>query len=67
MAKLATHRAYLDAEMQAARAAPLARRKALLVALLIDAFVDRLFAVGGRGDDILAYRAELVQRFAPLG
>lgn len=53
--------------MQAARAAPLARRKALLVALLIDAFVDRLFAVGGRGDDILAYRAELVQRFAPLG
>ena len=53
--------------MAAARAAPLARRKALLVAMLIDAYVDRLFAGGGMGEDILAFRAGVVQSSAPLG
>ncbi|MGV8832808.1 MAG: hypothetical protein ACOH2N_12605 [Devosia sp.] len=67
MAELATHRAYLDAEMAAALAAPLARRKALLVAMLIDAYVDRLFAAGGLGDDILAFRAATAQACVPLG
>ncbi|MDP2782574.1 hypothetical protein, partial [Devosia sp.] len=64
---LAAHRAYLEAAMQALRAAPLARRKALLAAMLIDAQVDRLFAAGGRGDDILAYRATMAVRSPDLG
>src|SRR5690554_6323544 len=64
---LAAHRAYLEAAMQAVRAAPLARRKALLAAMLIDAQVDRLFAAGGRGDDILAYRATMAARSPALG
>jgi len=52
--------------MAAARAAPLARRKALLVAMLIDAYVDRLFAAGGMGEDILAFRAGVMQSSEPL-
>ncbi|HLV85098.1 MAG TPA: hypothetical protein VKY62_15130 [Devosia sp.] len=64
---LAAHRAYLEAAMQAVRAAPLARRKALLAAMLIDGHIDRLFASGGRGDDILAYRAAMAARSPALG
>ena len=52
--------------MAAARAAPLARRKALLVAMLIDAYLDRLFAVGDGGDDILEFRAAMARRSSPL-
>ena len=67
MIDLSGHRAYLTAEMAAARAAPLARRKALLVAMLIDAFVDRLFAAGGVGDDILVFRATVAREHVALG
>jgi len=56
---LAAHRAYLDSECAASRAAPLSRRKAMLAAMLIDAYADRLFAADARGGDILAFRAAL--------
>lgn len=56
---LAGHLAYLRAEQAAAEAAPLSARKALLVALLIDAYADRLFAAQAEFDDILAFRAGL--------
>ena len=59
MADLDHHRAYLAEAVAAAQAAPLSRRKALLAALLIDAQVDRLFAAGGLGDDVLEFRARL--------
>ena len=67
MAELADHKAYLDDEMAAAQAAPLSRRRALLVAMLIDTYVDRLFAAEARGDDILEYRACVARDFPPLG
>lgn len=66
LAELADHRAYLDAEMAALRATPLARRRGLLVAMLVDAYVDRLFAAGGRGDDILEFRAGVARDDAAL-
>lgn len=53
--------------MAALRAAPLARRKALLVAMLVDAYLDRLFAAGDLGDDILMFRATVAQNCAGLG
>ncbi|WP_193336463.1 hypothetical protein [Devosia beringensis] len=59
MTDLGHHRAYLADAVAAAQGAPLSRRKALLAALLIDAQVDRLFAAGGLGDDILEFRAAL--------
>lgn len=59
MASLAQHLAYLQGEYEAARAAPLSPRKALLVALLIDAYADRLFAAQAEPDDILEFRADL--------
>ena len=67
MADLARHRAYLAEAIAAAQAAPLSRRKALLAAMLIDAYIDRVFATGGLGDDILDYRAMVAERWAPLG
>jgi hypothetical protein len=51
---LTYHWAYLEAEFAAAQAAPLSRRKAMLVAALIDAFVDRVAAE--RAEDVLAFR-----------
>lgn len=63
---LAGHFAYLRAEFAAAEAAPLSIRKARLVALLVDACADRLFA-GSAGDrDVLAFRAELAERHPAL-
>jgi hypothetical protein len=57
---LAGHLGYLRAELEAARAAPLSAKRARLAALLIDAYVDRLFAARHAGDaDVLAFRAEL--------
>lgn len=53
--------------MAALRAASLARRKALLVAMLVDALLDRLFAAGGRGDDILEFRAAAARQDLALG
>ena len=59
MDSLRPHRDYLEADWRAARAAPLSRRKAMLVAALVDAYVDRLFAADPDADDILVYRAKL--------
>ncbi|UJW85588.1 hypothetical protein [Devosia sp. SL43] len=59
MADLAGHWDYLQTEWQAAQAAPLSRRRALLVAALIDAYVDRLFAAAPDEGDILAFRTRL--------
>ena len=66
-AELAQHRAYLDGEWQAAQRAPLSLRRAMLVAMLIDAFVDRQFAAAADEDDILAYRAARAAAQPALG
>lgn len=58
MASLSAHFAYLEAEFSAALAAPLSRRKAMLVAMLVDAYADRAFVEAG-ADDILDYRTGL--------
>ena len=57
MPDLDWHRAYLDACWAAAQAAPLSARKAMLVAALIDAFVDHQFAADEGAEDILDYRS----------
>jgi hypothetical protein len=50
-----------------ARQAMLSRRKAMLAAYLIDAFVDRLFAVRAEpAGDILAFRGEMAEAHPPL-
>jgi len=54
---LATARAAIDA----AAAAPLSRKKAMLAALLLDGAVDAWFAASG-GDDALAFRKGLRDR-----
>lgn len=66
MDRLDQHRAYLEAEWRSLQAFPLSRRKAMLVAALVDAFVDRRFAAEAAGD-ILAYRAELAAKRPELG
>ena len=48
------------------QAAPLSRRKAMLVAALVDAYVDRLFAADQTANDILDYRAEVAARSPAL-
>ncbi len=67
MAELRKHLNYLEDELAAAEAAPLSRRRALLVALLADAFADRLFAAGMDGGDVLEWRAKLAGECAALG
>ena len=64
-ANLTAHWDYLDGQWRAAQAAPLSRRRAYLVVYLIDAYVDRLFAVSGT-DDVLAFRAEVIAQNAAL-
>lgn len=49
------------------QAAPLSRRKAMLVATLVDTYVDRLFAADPDTDDILVHRAETAARSPALG
>ena len=66
MTPLEPHFSYLRDELTAARAAPLSAKRALLVALLIDAYVDRLFAISGE-DDLLAFRARLAVENDGLG
>jgi hypothetical protein len=61
------HRAYLAAEWRAAQAAPLSRRKAMQVAALVDAYVDRMFAARPDAEDVLAFRAELAAGSPALG
>ena len=64
---LAAHLAYLKAAQVEALAAPLSARKALLVAMLIDAYADRLFAAQTEADDILEFRAGLAAASPALG
>lgn len=57
----------LDAVMAAALAAPLSRKRAMLVALMVDAALDEAFARrAGGGDDILAFRDEVAGRSVDL-
>jgi hypothetical protein len=56
---LSAHLAYLEAEFSRASAAPLSMRRAMLVALLIDAFIERLFEADPERDDILRFRETL--------
>jgi len=60
------HLDYLRAALDDARAAPLSGRKVRLVAMLADAYADRLFA-GASGDrDVRVFRRELASRSAAL-
>jgi hypothetical protein len=64
---LAQHFDYLDGALSEARAAPLSQRRVMLVVMLADAFVERLFDAGAAGgDDILAYREKLTAQHASL-
>jgi hypothetical protein len=65
--ELERHFAYLEAEWAAAQAAPLSRRRAMLVVMLVDAFVDRLFAADASSDDILEFRSRLGRQVPALG
>lgn len=56
----------LDEAMAAALNAPLSRKKAMLVALLIDAALDEAFARRTEGDDILAFREDRASRSEAL-
>jgi hypothetical protein len=60
------HLAYLEAEFAAAKAAPLSARKAMLCALLADAYADRLFAADPDAGDILVFREQLAARSPAL-
>lgn len=51
---------------EAAQAAPLSGKRLMLVALLADAYADRLFGAQGAADDILAFRAGLAARSEAL-
>ena len=67
MDSLGKHRDYLDGEWRALQAAPLSARKAMLVAALVDAYVDRLFGATPDAEDILAFRAGVAAQFTALG
>jgi hypothetical protein len=67
LAELARHLAYLRAEQEAAQRAPLSARKALLVAMLVDAYADRLFAAQATEDDVLVFRERLAAAIPALG
>lgn len=56
----------LDEAMAAALNAPLSRKKAMLVALLIDAALDEAFARRTEGDDILSFREDRASRSEAL-
>jgi hypothetical protein len=65
---LKDHFAYLQSALAEARAAPLSQRRTLLVVLLADALVERLFEAWRDGpDDVLAFRAALALRHPALG
>ena len=66
MAELRAHLAYLRAALEAAQAAPLSMRKAMLAVMLADAYADRLFAED-EADDVLAFRAGLAATSPDLG
>ena len=58
---------FLAEEWRALQAAPLSSRKAMLVAALVDAQVDRLFAAHDSTGDLLAFRREMGERHPDLG
>jgi hypothetical protein len=64
---LQQHRDYLEAEWQRLRVAPLSARKARLVAALIDAYVDRVFAATPGAEDILSFREAAAAGWPALG
>ncbi len=66
MADLGRHLDYLVEHWEAAQAAPLSGRKLMLVAMLADAYADRLFGAQEAMDDILAFRAGLGARCVAL-
>ena len=66
MDSLRLHRDYLEAEWESLRVAPLSARKARLVAALIDAYVDRMFAASSDAD-ILEFRGGMAARSRGLG
>jgi hypothetical protein len=66
-AELERHFVYLEAEWASAQAAPLSRRKAMLVVMLVDAYVDRLFGADPAAEDILEFRAGLAAKSADVG
>lgn len=59
MLDLDDHFALLVAELKAAKSAPLSTRKAMLTAMLVDAYADRLFADQTAEADILVFRTRL--------
>lgn len=67
MPDLDWHHAYLEAARRQAQAAPLSARKAMLVAALIDAFVDHQFADDNSAEDILEYRRARADASPALG
>ena len=67
MDSLRHHRDYLEGAWQAAQAAPLSARKAMLVAALVDAYVDHLFGQDPDVGDILEHRAAIATRVPALG
>lgn len=61
------HFACLDAAFAEAEAAPLSAKKAMLVAMLIDAAIDRIFDAGATAsDDLLSFRREVAGRAPAL-
>jgi hypothetical protein len=67
MVTLKEHFTYLEDAVAVARAAPLSARKAMLAAMLIDAWPDRVYAAGETGaEDVLAYRAGLAKKSEAL-
>jgi hypothetical protein len=63
---LGGHFALLVDEFEAAKAAPLSTRKAMLTAMLADAYADRLFAAQSAEGDILVFRSGLAERSPAL-
>jgi len=66
MTELERHFSYLAEALAASRAAPLSAKKAMLAAMLADAYADRLFAADDAADDILLFREELAASSSEL-
>jgi hypothetical protein len=66
MTELEQHLSYLREALAAAEAAPLSRRRVMLVVMLVDAYADRLFEASDEGD-LLVFRERLAAGSAALG
>lgn len=64
---LRNYQGFLAEEWRALQAAPLSARKAMLVAALVDAQVDRLFAAHDSTGDLLAFRRDMAEQHPDLG